>query len=499
MKANGENAFQAIFNDRGKMTILSDLIVKEYGPILFDKNLKINANQSSALVAALTMKANEMLSAKLKFPDSKQMIEQKSTDIIKGNEFKKFVTTLIDSPVLSNTLNSILAQYSPTKNVKFEIKNINEKIKRYQNALKSAYENLTEEQKNGQDFNSWLKDLGMTEEKIRHMIVSASCISTQVYYVGEDLNMLDFVANHISAVLGGGKNPTDDIEAGALIARFNFDPNDLDALEQKLWQSQEKHFANVRSTSDYDSYVRNTVELLAAREEQQKILNEFLQKNNQNQHDLEELLSHINIHSTVKGYESAGSYNFESSGGFGGAAFGATLESELSIINDMITEGGLTPLDIDNLFVAMINCGKLMIGNQLKPTIENYFSAFMGMLMFNDASLFASDVHKWIEGEISLNASVQDLHLYYLNGVYVPSSYILQETYNRMAKISIAENSTYKGVKAVFSTYNKEPVRGNWQLTSQNAIQSTKLERMHFLAGFLDLLEQISESLSNLG
>jgi len=45
----------------------------------------------------------------------------------------------------------------------------------------------------------------------------------------------------------------------------------------------------------------------------------------------------------------------------------------------------------------MINCGKLMIGHNLKKTIENYFSAFMGMLMFNDAEIFASDVKRWLE------------------------------------------------------------------------------------------------------
>jgi hypothetical protein len=77
----------------------------------------------------------------------------------------------------------------------------------------------------------------------------------------------------------------------------------------------------------------------------------------------------------------------------------------------MITEGGLTPLDIDNLFIAMINCGKLMIGAELKSTIENYFSTFMGMFMFNDASLFAQDVNNWIEGSM-VKSSVQDLHLY---------------------------------------------------------------------------------------
>jgi hypothetical protein len=34
--------------------------------------------------------------------------------------------------------------------------------------------------------------------------------------------MLELVANHIRAILGGTANPTDDIEAGALITTFNF-------------------------------------------------------------------------------------------------------------------------------------------------------------------------------------------------------------------------------------------------------------------------------------
>jgi len=51
---------------------------------------------------------------------------------------------------------------------------------------------------------------------------------------------------------------------------------------------------------------------------------------------LKDLISHINIHSTVKGYESAGSYAFEREGGFGGAAFGANLDSELKIIDAMV-------------------------------------------------------------------------------------------------------------------------------------------------------------------
>jgi len=112
----------------------------------------------------------------------------------------------------------------------------------------------------------------------------------------------------------------------------------------------------------------------------------------------------------------------------------------------MVQAGGIDmQFDVENMFIAMINCGKLMIGSTLKPTLVNYLSAFMGMLMFNDASLFAEDVKNWLNNEKMLVGSVQDLHLYQLNGIVVPSSYILQKTYDAMSKLERFDNN-YKGV-----------------------------------------------------
>jgi len=39
MKANGKAAFESIFIDHGKMTILTNIIIKQYGAKLFNKNL----------------------------------------------------------------------------------------------------------------------------------------------------------------------------------------------------------------------------------------------------------------------------------------------------------------------------------------------------------------------------------------------------------------------------------------------------------------------------
>lgn len=491
LTANGEAAFQAIFDKgRGRMSTLSELIIEKFGAKIFDKNLKLDLKQVNALIAAVTMKANELLVGNINF-SSKSDIQ--ILNAINSPELEKFIDNLLNSPVLSNVLNSLISQYHMTDGQIDQIKDNAASIKNYQDALRKAYEQLPREKKAKLSYEDWLKSIGMSKNKIKAMIAAAKTVSAQVYYVGEDLGMLDLVANRIRAVLGGGKNPTDDIEAGYLETTLNFDYKKLSELEDQLWKAQEEHFAQVSATTTYASFQRNTAQLLAARKKQQELIDNFKKENLKGEKALNELLSHINIHSTVKGYESAGSYAFEQNGGFGGAAFGATLDEELTIINSMITAGGLTPLDTDRLFSAMINCGKLMIGAELKPTIENYFSAFMGMLMFNDAEIFAQDVNAWVENSV-VTTTVQDLHLYQLNGVVVPSSYILQKTYDAMTKLDSIDQKS-QGIKAVFKTYNDPPIKGNWEATSAKAIEETKLERMHFLAGFIDLLESIDKAM----
>jgi len=59
-------------------------------------------------------------------------------------------------------------------------------------------------------------------------------------------------------------------------------------------------------------------------------------------------------------------------------------------------------------------------------------------------------------------------------------------------------DTSYRGVRAVFKTDDAKPITGDWEGTSQRAIEKTKLERMHFLAGFIDLLDDIESRLKNI-
>jgi len=148
---------------------------------------------------------------------------------------------------------------------------------------------------------------------------------------------------------------------------------------------------------------------------------------------LDYLKEHINIHVTVKGYVSAGRDSFDFYQGFEGAAFGSNLNNQLDIISNMMEAGGITLDDKQWLQFAMINAGRNMIGHTYKTSIEDYFSLFVGFLMFNDAYIMVEDAKKYIEN--AYDSNVSDLHLYELNGVFIPASYLLQKTWESMSGI----------------------------------------------------------------
>ena len=54
--------------------------------------------------------------------------------------------------------------------------------------------------------------------------------------------------------------------------------------------------------------------------------------------------------------------------------------------------------------------------------------------MFNDASDVIKNTVDFMTDKYS-DTSVKDIHIYVLNNFYIPSSYILNETYKRLGKL----------------------------------------------------------------
>jgi len=128
----------------------------------------------------------------------------------------------------------------------------------------------------------------------------------------------------------------------------------------------------------------------------------------------------------------------------------------------MMTTGGITIADTDWLILALINCGQGMIGYKNKSSLEDYLSAFVGLLMFSDAALIAEDVKKFAEDQYISN-NIQDIHLYILNNMYVPNSYILSKTYEHLAYVygeMDADLSRGHGTSLTLTTFNNGKTSG---------------------------------------
>lgn len=501
LTTNGKITFSSIFsNNETNLGELAYSILEKFAQKLFTfKNGKIelNSTQTTVLIKIIIDKAYQLLMRDYGGWGSRKrgISSERIKQIAQSDEMEQFINKLLAAPNLTDSLQSIADQHGIKNETLQKINNTTQQIKNITNTLKSNY---YQEHKNGtdKDFEKWRQENNMSDSKLEEMARSANMVSAQMYYTGEDLALVELLINGIGGALGGGANPTDDIQAGKLIVSFNI-ANDnklqekLQEAEQKLLQKQQEYFNNnITKTTTFKSFKNNTEALKELREEQNKLLLQLKNEIDKTQDGLEYLLEHINIHSTVKGYISAGRDNFAYYGGFEGAALGMNLLEQLNIIEFMLNSGGISMADSKVLYQAMINAGQNMIGKNNKRLIENYFSTFIGFLMFNDAALFAGDVKDYINN--TFDTSSQDIHLYQLNGIFVPNSFILQNTYNSLA--AIPTSSKDYSIRAKLNTYDKGPIKGDWKLTSETAADNTKLE-IKFLAGFLDLLDNISKSL----
>ena len=144
----------------------------------------------------------------------------------------------------------------------------------------------------------------------------------------------------------------------------------------------------------------------------------------------------------------------------------------------------------------VINLFDGCVASSKKDALQDYFSIFAGFLMFDDAIDMAEDARKRLEAEAS---QVKSIHLYRINNIYIPASYILQSLYQAMMSIS---NMIDKGVSvSIFQEQKKKkekkeefkPIEKRWEETGKNILSSTKVN-ITFLSAFLQLIEQISST-----
>ena len=156
--------------------------------------------------------------------------------------------------------------------------------------------------------------------------------------------------------------------------------------------------------------------------------------------------------------------------------------------------------EIDWLKTCLVNTASSSIGAGNKPNLEKYFSIFATMLLFDDGATIAEEVTK----NLPLS-SLNVLHLFPVNGIYVPSSYVmstiaihLQNWFqnNVSDKESQSVSTTISpgsiNFSAVLSSLAEQKVwnAARWRAVRDQQISAMSV-RIRFLANFRSLILNI--------
>ena len=92
--------------------------------------------------------------------------------------------------------------------------------------------------------------------------------------------------------------------------------------------------------------------------------------------------------------------------------------------------------DIDWLHKAIINCSPAsIVGEKNKNIIENYLSSMAALAIFDEGAAegqIIQDLQNKVMERVSSSPNI--LHLYRVNGIYVPGSLVLQRTITELSK-----------------------------------------------------------------
>lgn len=212
--------------------------------------------------------------------------------------------------------------------------------------------------------------------------------------------------------------------------------------------------------------------------------------------------------STMKTYNT-----YQNDIGFVGGSIGSTLTEQLDHLDDIFSAAGapLSKLDKDWLISAIYNTSRLsVVGEHNKNIIENYLGSLATFALFTEGANELAMLQNDANTIKPLNADY--LHLYKLNGIYFPGSYVLTtvieqvSTMLNLASTAISKNN-YKGIIIVNDVnYNMIPnnlpgatelEKKPWQQVAARANASVSLKVL-FMAGLLDIVNNLNKTMQEI-
>lgn len=376
-------------------------------------------------------------------------------------------------------------------------------------ALKEERMKLIEESK-GKARNKGAK-IYVTNDRIFNRLLKID-IKTDVRannagYIGEA-----FAAMTQRGSLTHGRGATDLISIGSITfdARIGQNNQGLDAAQREIRDIIDSSMQSNTTTSRTENYIKQ----YEAMSKKIRDLIAQLEKENKDKGITDQFFI---FHESIKLYQTAEGDNI------GKRAFNGFHGVEIEILNaidrlyGMAQASHIEALQSKSIRAIALNLANGTLASDQKGELEKYLSIFAGLLMFDDAENLARDTTKKLVDQVGQAGTVQTLHVYRLNDIYVPGSVILQHIYNQLqaglqhiniqkiADVSIHVGSDIQKKVDDFTkdfemfnalgtfAQNKGYYTGieQWGEFAEAARMDTKI-RISFLSSFIDFLDQLT-------
>ena len=180
------------------------------------------------------------------------------------------------------------------------------------------------------------------------------------------------------------------------------------------------------------------------------------------------------FHESLKLYSSVETGVYKHWGGHSG--FGGRNMNALSYVDFVISaanSAGIgTPVDRDTLAFLILNLPHEAVGLGNVDTLTRYFSIFAGLLMFDDVVNMA----KAAVSSVEANTSTHQVHLYLLNGIYVPASMILSYVANAIEPAAKLAEDDYAARAEIYYSEADSSI-GAWKPKTDNKGRTIYLTR----------------------
>lgn len=194
--------------------------------------------------------------------------------------------------------------------------------------------------------------------------------------------------------------------------------------------------------------------------------------------------------------------------GFLSGSLGPNVLQQITNFSELFEKAGvpISSQEQEWLITALVNCSSSAIGTANKEPLEKYLSAMAGFAVFDEGSAEIEMIVNTTQN-IYIDYSPQIMHLYKLNGLYFPGSYILQRIYDNLQNcindlVSETTNNDGAVIRATASekligSHSQDEGTARWARVYE-AAQSNSITSINvaFLSGLLNIVDQLFAAFS---